>query len=85
MPDIDPRSSQYGLFLIVKFASGGLHLKMFIIFIHLSNFGKFSAFLASSGSFNVKNDNIDRVFFLLFCFLLFVLVENVEFAGLGPE
>ena len=24
-------------------------------------------------------------FFLLFCFLLFVLVENVEFAGLGPD
>ena len=49
----------YGtLFVIVKCTSGGLHIKMFVFSIHLSNFGKISIFLASSGSFKVKNDNI---------------------------
>ena len=47
---------------------------MFIFFIHLRNFGKSSIFLASAGSFNVKNDNFDTFFFA-------VLVANVEFAG----
>ena len=57
----------YGtLFLIVKCTSGGLHLKMFIFFIHLWNFGKISIFSASSGSFNMKNDNIHIFLLLLF-------------------
>jgi len=65
------------LFLIVKCTSGGLHLKMFVSFIHLWNFGKISIFLASSGSFNVKNDNIHTFFPLL--------VGNFEFAGFATK
>ena len=59
----------YGtLFLIVKCNSGDLHLKMFIFFIHLWNFGEMSIFLlASSGSYNVKNDNIHRFFCCFGC------------------
>ena len=69
----------YGsLFLIVKCTSGGLHLKMFAFSIHLWNFGKISIFLASSGSFNVKNDNIHTFFFA-------VLVANFEFAVFAPK
>ena len=69
----------YGtLFLIVKCTSSGLHLKMFVFSIHLWNFGKISIFLAFSGSFNVKNDNI-HTFFLLFWF------ANFEFAGFAPK
>ena len=53
----------YGtLFLIVKCTARGLHFKMFVVFIHLWNFGKISIFSASSGSFNVKNDNIHTFF-----------------------
>ena len=46
---------------------------MFVFFIQLWNFKKISIFLASAGSFNVKNDN----------FTLFFAVEvaNFEFAG----
>ena len=56
----------YGtLSLIVKCTSGGLHLKMFVSSIYLWNFGKFSIFLFSSDSFNVKNDII-HTFFSLF-------------------
>ena len=56
----------YGtLFLIVKCTAGGSHLKTFVFSIYLWNFGKISIFLASSGSFNVKNDNI-HTFFSLF-------------------
>ena len=39
---------------------------MFVFSIHLWDFGKISIFLASSGSFNVKNDNIHSFFFSLF-------------------
>ena len=53
----------YGtLFLIAKCTSDGLHLKKFVFFIHLRNFGKISIFLASSSSFIVKNDNIHTFF-----------------------
>ena len=65
-------------FLIVKCTSGGLHLKMFVFSIHLWNFGKISIFLASSGSFNVKNYNIHTFFFA-------VLVANFEFADFAPK
>ena len=51
---------------------------MFIFFIHLRNFGKSSIFLASAGSFNVKNDNFHTFFFA-------VLVANVDFDGLAPK
>ena len=69
----------YGtLFLIVNCTSGGLHLRMFVFFMNLSNFGKNSIFLASSGSFNVKIDNI-HIFFPA------VLVANFEFACLAPK
>ena len=40
-------------------------------------FGKISIFLASSGSFNVKNDNIHTFFA--------VLVANFEFAGFASK
>ena len=57
----------YGtLFLIVKCTSAGLHLKMLVCFIHLWNFARISIFSASSGSFNVKNDNIYTFFFSRF-------------------
>ena len=57
----------YGtMFLIVKCTSGGLHLKVLVFFINLWNFGKISIFLASSGSFNVKKDNIHSIFFRCF-------------------
>ena len=36
---------------------------MFVFFIHLWNFGKISIFLASAGTFNVKNDNFHTFFF----------------------
>ena len=69
----------YGtLFLIVKCTSGGLQLKMFVFPIHLWNFGKISIFLASSGSFNVKNDNIHTFFFA-------VLVANFEFTRFASQ
>ena len=62
------RSLLYGtLSLVVKCTSGGLHLKMFVFSIYLWNFGKISIFLASSDSFNVKNDII-HTFFSLFWF-----------------
>ena len=67
----------YGtLFLVVKCTSGGLHLKMFVFFIHLSNFGKNSVFSASSGSFNVKNDNLPNFFFGC---------PACKFAGFAPK
>ena len=62
-------------FVIEKCTSGGLHLKMFVFSIYLWNFGKISIFLASSDSFNVKNDIIHTFFFA-------VLVANFKFAGL---
>ena len=37
---------------------------MFVFFIHLWNFGKMSIFLASAGSFNVKNDKFHTFFSL---------------------
>ena len=53
----------YGtLSLIVKCTSGGLLLKMFVFSIYLWNFRKISNFLASSDSFNVKNDIIQTFF-----------------------
>ena len=56
----------YGtLFLIVKCTSGGLHLKNFRLLDPSLKFRKKkSIFLASAGSFNVKNDNF-HIFFLL--------------------
>ena len=51
---------------------------MFVFFIYLWNFGKISIFLASAGSFNVKNDNFHSFFFA-------VLVANVEFASFAPK
>jgi len=51
---------------------------MFVFFIHLRNFEKISIFLASAGSFNVKNDNFHTFFFA-------VLVANFEFAGFAPK
>ena len=70
----------YGtLFLIVKCTSGGLHLKNSL---SSSSFfkiwEKISIFLASAGSFNVKNDNFHPFFFA-------VLVANVEFASFAPK
>ena len=67
----------YGtLFLIVTCTSCGLDLKMFVFSIYLWNFGKISIFLASSDSFNVKNDIIHTCF---------SLVANFEFAGFAPK
>mgnify|MGYP006973409497 CR=1 FL=1 len=51
---------------------------MFVVFIHLWNVGKISIFVASSGSFTVKNDNIHSLFFA-------VLVPNFEFPGFAPK
>ena len=70
----------YGtLFLIVKCNSSDLHLKMFIFFIHLWNFGEMSIFLlASSGSYIVKNDNIHRFFFLLFWLQILNLPTSLQ-------
>ena len=51
---------------------------MLIFFAHFWNFGQISIFLASSGSFTVKNDNIHSFFFA-------VLVANFEFAGFAPK
>ena len=65
------------LSLIMKCTSGGLHLKMFVFSIYLWNFGKFTFFLFSSDSFNVKNDIIHTFFA--------VLVANFEFAGFAPK
>ena len=54
----------YGtLFLIIKCTSGGLHLKN-VCRLHPSlKFRKNFIFLASAGSFNVKNDNFHTFFF----------------------
>ena len=69
----------YGtLFLIVECTSGGLHLKMFVFFIYLWNFGKISIFLASSGSFNVKNDKWFTVFFSLFWLQILNLPASLQ-------
>ena len=65
-------------FVMVKCTSGGLHLKMFVFSIYLWNFGKISIFLASSDSFNVKNNIIHTFFFA-------VLVANFKFAGFTPK
>ena len=51
---------------------------MFVFFIHLWNFEKISIFLASSGSFTMKNGNIQFFFFA-------DLVANFEFAGFAPK
>ena len=70
----------YGtLFLIVKCTSGAINLFSFLSFIFLA-FQSFylSIFLASSGSFTVKNDNIHSFFFA-------VWVANFEFAGFAPK
>ena len=42
-------------------------------------FAKISIFLASSGSFTVKNDNVHSFFFFA------VLVANFEFASFAPK
>ena len=76
----------YGtLFLIVKCTSGGLHLKMFVFFIHLCNFRKISIFLASSGCFNVKNMTIFTLF-SLFWLQIFNLVASLQHKNtwIGP-
>ena len=53
----------YGtVFLIVKCTSGAINLFSFLSFQSFY----LSFFLASSGSFTVKNDNIHSFFFLLF-------------------
>ena len=68
----------YGtLFLIVKCTSGGLHLKMFVFSIYLWNLGKISIFLASSDSFNVKNDII-HTFFSLFWLQILNLPASLQ-------
>ena len=68
----------YGtLFFIVKCTSGGLHLKMFVFSIYLWNFGKISIFIASSDSFNVKNDNI-HTFFSLFWLQILNLPASLQ-------
>ena len=55
----------YGtLFLIVKCTSGGLHLKNVRLLHPSLKFRKKSIFLASAGSFNVKNDNFHSFFSL---------------------
>ena len=62
----------YGImFLIVKCSSDAINLFSSLSF-------SFSIFLASSGSFTVKNDNIHSFFFA-------VLVANYEFAGFAPK
>ena len=63
--------------LIVKCTSDGLHLKMFVFSSHLWNFGKISIFLASSGSFNMKNDNI-RTSFSLFWLQILNLPASLQ-------
>ena len=68
----------YGtLSLIVKCASGGLHLKMFVFSIYLWNFGKIPIFLASSDSFIVKNDII-HTFFSLFWLQILNLPASLQ-------
>ena len=68
----------YGtLSLIVKCTSGALHLKMFVFSIYLWNFGKFSIFLFSSDSFNVKNDII-HTFFSLFWLQILNLPASLQ-------
>ena len=55
----------YGtLFLIVKCTSGGLHLKNVRLLHPSLKFRKKKIFLASAGSFNVKNDNFHPFFSL---------------------
>ena len=84
-PSTDRASSVSKLFIIWHSVSDSrmhfrwLALKMFVFFIYLWNFGKISIFLASSGSFNVKNDNWFTVFFFA------VLAANFEFVGLAPK
>ena len=51
---------------------------MFVFLVTLSNFRTISIFLAFSGSFAVKNDNIHSFFFA-------VLVAHFEFAGFAPK
>ena len=65
------------LFLIVKCTSRVLYLKMFIFSIHLWNFGTISIFIASSGTFNVKNDNI-QTFFSLFWLKILNLPASLQ-------
>ena len=68
----------YGtLFFIVQCSSGELHLKMFVFLIYLWNFGKISIFIASSDSFNVKNDNI-YTFFSLFWLQTLNLLASLQ-------
>ena len=65
----------YGtLFLIVKCTSGAINLFIFLAFRSFY----LSIFLASSGSFTVKNVNIHSFFFA-------VLVANYEFASFAPK
>ena len=64
----------FHIFRIIKLA-----WRMFIFLVHLWKFGKLSIFLASSGSFTSKNDNIHSVF------LFAVLVANFKFAGFAPN
>ena len=69
----------YGtLFLMVKCTSGGLHLKNVRLLHPSLKIRKKKIFLASAGSFNVKNDNFHPFFFA-------ALVANVEFAGFAPK
>ena len=63
--------------LIVKCTSGGLHLKMFVFSIYLWNFGKVSIFLASTDSFNVRNDII-HTFFSLFWLQILNLPASLQ-------
>ena len=61
----------------MKCTSGGLHLKVFVFSIYLWNFGKISIFIASSDSFNVKNDNI-HTFFSLFWLQILNLPASLQ-------
>ena len=53
---------------------------MFVVLMIFEISGKKSIFLAFSGSFAVKNDNIH----IFFCFFA-VLVANFKFAGFAPK
>ena len=69
----------YGtLFLIVKCNFWWLALKKRSSSSSIFEISEKVIFLASAGSFNVKNDNFHTFFFA-------VLVANVEFAGFAPE
>ena len=70
----------YGtLFLIVKCTSGAINLFSFLSFSFLA-FQSFhlSIFLASSGSFTVKNDNIHSFFFSLFWLQILNLPASLQ-------